>query len=84
MRGIAYFIGIKTYFGDGKLKKGILFSIALIGFTAIVAQIIFMREFLVVFYGNEIAIGIIFTSWFATGMLGSWLLGRFTLSLIHI
>ncbi|MDP3041882.1 MAG: fused MFS/spermidine synthase [Candidatus Omnitrophota bacterium] len=60
------------------MKKGILFSIALIGFTAIVAQIIFMREFLVVFYGNEIAIGIIFTSWFAAGMLGSWLLGRFT------
>lgn len=78
MRGLTYFIGIKTYLEDGKLKKGILFSIALIGFTAIVTQIIFMREFLVVFYGNEIAIGIIFTSWFATGMLGSWFLGRFT------
>lgn len=59
------------------MKKKVLFCIALIGFTAIVAQIIFMREFLVVFYGNEIAVGIIFTSWFATGMLGSWLLGRF-------
>ncbi|MFA4854775.1 MAG: hypothetical protein WC616_05450 [Candidatus Omnitrophota bacterium] len=60
------------------MKKGILFSIVLIGFTAIVTQIIFMREFLVVFYGNEIAIGFIFFSWFVTGMLGSWFLGRFT------
>ncbi len=60
------------------MKKGILFSIALIGFTAIVTQIIFMREFLVVFYGNEITIGFIFTGWFVTGMLGSWFLGRFS------
>ena len=60
------------------MKKGILFSIALIGFTAIVTQIIFMREFLVVFYGNEITIGFIFAGWFIAGSLGSWLLGRFS------
>ena len=60
------------------MKKGILFSIILLGFTAVVAQIVLMREFLVVFYGNEISIGLIFTSWFIGGMLGSWLLGRVT------
>ena len=60
------------------MKKGILFSIILVGFTAIIAQIILMREFLIVFYGNEISIGFIFTSWFIGGMLGSWLLGRIT------
>jgi len=58
------------------LKKGILFSIILLGFTAIVTQIVLMREFLIVFYGNEISIGLIFASWFIGGALGSWLLGR--------
>ena len=60
------------------MKKGILYSIILVGFTAIITQIILMREFLIVFYGNEISIGFIFTSWFIGGMLGSWFLGRIT------
>lgn len=60
------------------MKKGILFSIILVGFTAVITQIILMREFLIVFYGNEISIGFIFTSWFIGGALGSWFLGRFT------
>ena len=55
----------------------ILFSIFLIGFTAMAAQIIIMREFLIVFYGNEISIGFIFGSWLIWGALGSWFLGRF-------
>ena len=55
----------------------ILFSIFLIGFTAMVAQIVVMREFLVVFYGNEISIGFILGSWLVWGALGSWFLGRF-------
>jgi len=60
------------------LKKGILFSIILLGFTAVVAQIILMREFLIVFYGNEISMGFIFASWFIGGAIGSWLLGKAT------
>ena len=60
------------------MKKSILFAIVLIGFTAISSQIIFMREFLVVFYGNEITIGFIFAGWFIAGSLGSWFLGRFS------
>lgn len=58
------------------MKKGVFFSIILVGFTAVITQIVLMREFLIVFYGNEISIGFIFTSWFIGGMLGSWLLGR--------
>lgn len=60
------------------MKKSIFSAIVLIGFTAITSQIIFMREFLVVFYGNEITIGFIFAGWFIAGSLGSWLLGRFS------
>lgn len=50
----------------------------LMGATAMVSQIVFMREFLVVFYGNEISIGIILASWLIWGAFGSWFLGRFS------
>jgi spermidine synthase len=55
----------------------VLFSIFLIGFTAMSAQIVIMREFLIVFYGNEISIGFILGSWLMWGALGSWSLARF-------
>ncbi len=42
------------------------------------SQIVFMREFLVVFYGNEISIGIILASWLVWGAFGSAVLGRFS------
>ena len=50
----------------------------LMGATAMASQIVFMREFLVVFYGNEISIGIILASWLLWGAFGSWFLGRFS------
>ncbi len=55
----------------------ILYSIFLIGFTAMAMQIVIMREFLIVFYGNEISIGFILGSWLIWGAAGSWFLGRF-------
>ena len=51
---------------------------ALAGFSSIAAQIVLLREFLIVFYGNEISISFIFVSWFASGFLGSRLLGVFS------
>ncbi|MDD5116175.1 MAG: fused MFS/spermidine synthase [Candidatus Omnitrophica bacterium] len=57
---------------------GILFSIFLIGFTAMSLQIVILREMLVVFYGNEISIGFILGSWLFWGAAGSWFLGRFS------
>jgi len=50
----------------------------LIGFTAIAAQIVLMREFMIVFYGNEISTAIILSAWLIWGAIGSWFLGRFT------
>jgi len=50
----------------------------LMGATAMVSQIVFMRELLVVFYGNEISIGIILAGWLIWGAFGSWFLGRFS------
>ncbi|MBN3037799.1 MAG: fused MFS/spermidine synthase [Candidatus Omnitrophica bacterium] len=58
------------------MKKPILFSTFLIGFTAMSSQIILLRQLIVVFYGNEISLGILLGSWLFWGALGGWLLGR--------
>jgi len=59
------------------MKKAVSLSVILIGFTAMASQIVFMRELLVVFYGNELSIGFILASWLIGGAIGSLLLGRF-------
>ena len=51
-------------------------AFALIGFTAVIAQIVLMRELLVAFYGNEISLGIILANWLLWTALGSGVLGR--------
>jgi spermidine synthase len=50
----------------------------LIGFTAIVAQIVLMRELIVVFHGNEISLGLILAGWLFWSAVGSGFLGRLT------
>ncbi|MCX5686402.1 MAG: fused MFS/spermidine synthase [Candidatus Omnitrophica bacterium] len=59
------------------MKKIISLSVIVIGFTAMASQIVFIRELLVVFYGNELSIGFILASWLAGGAIGSGLLGRY-------
>jgi spermidine synthase len=64
------------------LSEGILTSLrlrailVLIGFTATVAQIVLMRELMVVFYGNEISLGVMLASWLLWTAIGSSVLGR--------
>jgi len=43
------------------------------GLTATISQVILLREFLVVFYGNELCIGIILGCWLFWVGVGSWL-----------
>ena len=52
--------------------------LALIGFTAVIAQIVLMRELLVVFYGNELALGVMLSNWFFWTAIGSSLVGHWT------
>jgi len=69
------------------LKKTVIFSVILAGATAMASQIVFLREFLVSFYGNEISVGIILAAWLLWGAFGSWVLGRLSDSLkskIHV
>lgn len=46
-------------------------ALALVGFTAVVGQIILMREFVVVFNGNEISLGIVLATWLVWTAAGS-------------
>jgi len=51
-------------------------AIILTGFTALIAQIVLMRELMVVFYGNEISLGMMLANWLLWTALGSGVLGR--------
>lgn len=59
------------------MRNAIRLSIILTGFTAMASQIIYMRELLVVFYGNELSISFILAVWLISGALGSAVFGRF-------
>ena len=48
----------------------------LIGFTAAIAQIVLLRELMVVFLGNEISIGLTLASWLMWTAAGSSIAGR--------
>ena len=50
--------------------------LVLIGFTAVIAQIVLMRELMVVFCGNELSLGIVLANWLLWTAAGSALLGR--------
>jgi spermidine synthase len=52
--------------------------LSLIGFTAVIAQIVAMRELIVVFYGNELSLGVMLANWLFWTALGSSGLGRLT------
>lgn len=47
-----------------------------IGITSIVGQVLLTRELAAVFYGNELCLGLILTTWLLWVAVGSWGLGR--------
>jgi len=54
-------------------------TITTTGFVTTVAQIIILRELLVLFYGNELSAGLIFAGWLLWSGLGSGLSGKWAL-----
>ena len=60
------------------MKRILKFSIFILGFSAMSSQIVFLREFLVTFYGNEFSLGLVLSSWLFSGVIGSLFLGKFT------
>jgi spermidine synthase len=60
-----------------------LLAIAVAGFTSALAQIVTVRELLVLFYGNELSSGLVFTSWLLWTALGSAVGGRYSRRVDH-
>jgi spermidine synthase len=54
-------------------------ALTLIGFSAVIGQIVLMRELIVVFNGNEISLGIMLATWLFWTAAGSSLSSRFAL-----
>ncbi len=61
---------------EGKFERRLFFSVAVAGFSSFITQIILLREFLIIMYGNELVIGIILANWMLLTGAGSWL-GRY-------
>jgi spermidine synthase len=59
-----------------RAQFGVRPVLILIGFTAVIAQIVLLRELMVVFYGNESSIGLMLGSWLFWTAAGSSLAGR--------
>ena len=54
-------------------------TLALVGFSAVVGQIVLMRELIVVFNGNEMSLGIMLSTWLFWTAAGSGLTSRLRL-----
>jgi spermidine synthase len=57
-------------------RSSLSFGFLLMGFSFAVTQSLLIREFLVVFHGNELSIGLILGNWLILEAIGSGLLGR--------
>ncbi|MBC8254136.1 MAG: fused MFS/spermidine synthase [Ardenticatenia bacterium] len=56
--------------------RAIRLGLVALGFTAIIAQVVLMRELVATFYGNELLYGLTLMAWLAWVAAGSWGLGR--------
>jgi len=55
----------------------VITALIAVGFTSMVAQVVLMRELLIVFYGNELSLGVTLAGWLFWGGMGSLLMGPF-------
>ncbi len=61
---------------ENKAKGSIIFAIVIIGAGGIIAQILLLRELLIVFRGNELSLGVIISNWLMLEGVGSFFLGK--------
>jgi spermidine synthase len=65
------------------MQKRVYIAILAMGFSGVVAQILLLREMLIVFSGNELSIGIILSHWLILEAIGAFFLGRITAKYKH-
>ncbi len=61
-----------------KQHKILAFAVFIIGFNAIMLQVVLMRELIVIFFGNELSVGSILGIWLLWTAAGSAILSRLT------
>jgi len=59
-----------------RIKNHLKIAILIMGFSGLVAQMIFLRELLIVFSGNELTIGLILANWLILEAFGSFFVGK--------
>ena len=57
------------------MKNKTVAAIIVMGISSLIAQVVLLRELLVVFYGNELCIGIILAGWLAWEACGAGIAG---------
>lgn len=62
-------------FGN-KMNKRLIFVALVTGFSGMIIQLLLLRELLVVFHGNDLAIGIILANWLAIEAFGAFFIGK--------
>ncbi|MFP4469427.1 MAG: hypothetical protein ACLFPE_02015 [Bacteroidales bacterium] len=60
-----------------KKESALQISVLLAGFTTLVVQVVFLREFLNILYGNELVSGMILANWMVLTAAGAFLGGKF-------
>ena len=58
------------------VKTSLVSIIFTIGFSGLVAQVLLLRELLIVFAGNELSIGVILSNWLILGGMGSFIMSK--------
>ena len=61
---------------ENRRVKDLAWAVAALGMTALATQIILLREFVSVFQGNELVIGVVLAGWMMLTGAGAFL-GRF-------
>jgi len=68
---------------ENLIKKSLLLTMFTLGLSSLVAQMVLLRELLIVFAGNELSIGIILANWLLLGGLGSIIMGKWAEKIKH-
>ncbi len=58
------------------IRRRFLSAVLTLGFSGMVAQVLLLREILVIFQGNELTIGIVLGNWLVLEAIGSFFLGK--------
>ncbi len=58
------------------MRKALILALVVLGVNSILGQIIVIREFLVIFYGNELSAGIVLAAWLFWTAMGSGLAAK--------